>query len=116
MQRFNDHEFLSDKTTFDKLSRMQHHSAPTRLLDITEDLMSAVFFSIDEIDTKSNDKGNSKNGKDTKNPRIYVFEIKEKSVKYYDSDAVSVVSNLAKYTTPEKPNNILRFLISNTIK
>jgi hypothetical protein len=84
MQRFNDNEFLYDRTTFDKLSRMQHYSAPTRLLDISEDLMSAIYFAI------ANKEENKKDA------ILYIFEIKEDKIKYYDSDAVSVISNLAK--------------------
>ena len=89
MQRFNDHEFLSDRTTFDKLSRMQHHGAPTRLLDVSEDLLSAVYMAIEKKDITSKES-------EKKNAIIYVFEIKNKDIKYYDSDAVSVVSNLVK--------------------
>ncbi len=87
-QRFNEHEFSDDKTTFDSLSRLQHYSAPTRLLDISEDLFSAIYFAIAEIDADDT--------KEEKYAVIYVFEIKEKKLKYYDSDTVSVISNLAK--------------------
>jgi len=83
-QRFNNQEFIEDKTTFDKLSRIQHYSAPTRLLDISEDLMSALYFAIGE---RKNYEGDA---------IIYIFEIEEDRIKYYDSDTVSVISNLAK--------------------
>ena len=86
-QRFNDHEFDSDKGVFDRLSRIQHYSAPTRLIDVSEDLLSAVYFAIADKDiTVAN----------AKDAIIYIFEIDEEQVKYYDSDAVSAVSNLAK--------------------
>ncbi|WP_305909904.1 FRG domain-containing protein [Methylomarinum sp. Ch1-1] len=83
MQRFNDHEFGVDKTAFDKLSRMQHHRAPTRLLDLSEDILSALYFALD------------KKGCDSM-AVVYLIEIDEAQVKYYDSDAVSVVANLVK--------------------
>ena len=89
MQRFNEHEFASDKTAFDKLSRMQHYNAPTRLLDISEDLLSAVYFAIGERKIEKEDKKKD-------NSLIYIFEIEKSKIKYYDSDAVSVISNLAK--------------------
>lgn len=89
MQRFNEHEFASDKTAFDKLSRMQHYLAPTRLLDISEDLLSAVYFAIGERKIEKEDKKKD-------NSLIYIFEIEKSKIKYYDSDAVSVISNLAK--------------------
>lgn len=83
MQRFNDHEFVADKTAFDKLSRMQHYQAPTRLLDLSEDVLSALYFALE---------GRQANSR----AAIYLIEIDEQQVKYYDSDAVSVVANLAK--------------------
>lgn len=85
MQRFNDNEFLNDITAFDKLSRMQHYSAPTRLLDISADIMSAIYFAIANKEDLEKDDA-----------IIYIFELKEKQLKYYDSDSVSVVSNIAK--------------------
>ncbi len=83
MQRFNDHEFAADKTAFDKLARMQHYQAPTRMLDMSEDVLSALYFA---LDTR----------KDGETGVLYVLEIDRDAVKYYDSDTVSVVANLAK--------------------
>ncbi|MCG5516376.1 MULTISPECIES: FRG domain-containing protein [unclassified Ectothiorhodospira] len=83
MQRFNDHEFTADKTAFDKLSRMQHYSMPTRLIDLSEDILSALYFALDG--RKNNNQA-----------AVYLIEIDQSQVKYYDSDAVSVVANLVK--------------------
>lgn len=83
MQRFNDHEFAVDKTAFDKLARMQHYLAPTRMLDMSEDVLSALYFALDEPVTGETGV-------------VYVLEIDHDQIKYYDSDAVSVVANLAK--------------------
>lgn len=84
-QRFNDENFTRDKTTFDKLSRIQHYSAPTRLIDVSEDLLSAVYFAIAEKDDA-----------DRSDAIIYILEIDQAKIKYYDSDSVSVISNLVK--------------------
>ena len=88
MQRFNDQEFRDDKTTFDKLSRMQHYSAPTRLIDMSEDALSALYFALRGAQLK------------TKEPEVgavvYVIDVLSKNLRYYDSDAVSVVANLVK--------------------
>ena len=54
-QRFNDLVFTQDMTVFDRLSRMQHYTAPTRLLDLSEDLLSAVYFAIAENDAADED-------------------------------------------------------------
>ncbi|MBN2652372.1 MAG: FRG domain-containing protein [Spirochaetales bacterium] len=91
-QRFNDEFFTGDKTAFDRLSRIQHYSAPTRLIDVSQDLLSAVFFAFDKK-------------KDNEDAIIYIFEINEKKVKYYDSDAVSVLSNLAKISLKNEEND-----------
>jgi hypothetical protein len=85
-QRFNDFEFNADRGVFDRLSRIQHYTAPTRLIDVSEDLFSSAYFAIIDKDT-INDKEDA---------IIYVFEINKKLIKYYDSDTVTVVSNLAK--------------------
>lgn len=37
ISRFNNIDFSEDKTTFDRLSRMQHYFAPTRLIDLSDD-------------------------------------------------------------------------------
>jgi len=104
-QRFNDKEFITDRTTFDKLSRIQHYSAPTRLLDISEDLMSAIYFAIAE-----------KNENDSYDAIIYIFEMERKSIKYYDSDAISVVANLAKIPLDNKNKKSKKLLLSDIKK
>ncbi|MGR9051071.1 MAG: FRG domain-containing protein, partial [Gammaproteobacteria bacterium] len=94
MQRFNDHEFFADKTAFDKLARMQHYQCPTRMIDISEDVLSAAYFALD-VDERKEKKPDSV---------LYVLEIDWNKIKYYDSDAVSVVANLAK-TPLDNPDN-----------
>lgn len=95
MQRFNDHEFVSDKTAFDKLARMQHYLCPTRLIDMSKDLMSAAWFALEK---------RQKQQAYVEDAVLYVLEIRENKIKYYDSDAVSVVANLAKTPLDNKHN------------
>ena len=83
IQRFNDYEFTEDKSTFDKLSRMQHYKAPTRLIDLSEDALTALYFAINERIS-------------CENAVVYVTAIEDDKIKYYDSDAVAVVANLVK--------------------
>lgn len=77
-------EFKECDSTFEKLVKMQHYSLPTRLLDITSNPLVALFFACKD-DSQENEDG-----------RLYRFEVKEREIKYFDSDAVSVVSNISR--------------------
>lgn len=77
-------DFLNEKTTLEKLVKMQHYLLPTRLLDITSNPLVALYFACQTFNDKK------------VNGKVYVFKIKKEEIKYYDSDAVSLVSNLAK--------------------
>ncbi|MDU0459054.1 MAG: FRG domain-containing protein [Geobacteraceae bacterium] len=104
-QRFNDMDFNSDRSVFDRLSRIQHYTAPTRLIDVSEDLFSAAYFAISDKDTS----------KDKTDGIIYVFEIKKSEIRYYDSDTVTVVSNLAKIPLINTNNKSKRKLLKDII-
>jgi len=77
-------DFKECVTTFEKLVKMQHYSLPTRLLDITSNPLVALFFACKD-DTQQNEDG-----------RLFRFEIKDNDIKYYDSDTISVVSNISR--------------------
>ena len=94
--------FSEDRTTFEKLTRMQHYEIPTRLLDVTPKFMTAVAMSV--LPGYGGEDCSDRNG------FIRVYRVMKKRVKYSTSDTVVALSNIARV----KPENItidnLRYL------
>ncbi|MBD0254759.1 MAG: FRG domain-containing protein [Cytophagales bacterium] len=74
-------EFSNERTAIEKLVKMQHYGLPTRLLDITSNPLVALYFACSQ----------SKN-----DGEVLVFKVPKSEIKYYDSDTVTILSNLAK--------------------
>lgn len=91
----NPDEFEGTRSTFQILAKMQHYGLPTRLLDISSNPLISLFFAVEE-----DEKTNSLDGE------LVIFSIPQNFIKYYDSDTVSVVSNIAK--RPFKKLNVSR--------
>jgi hypothetical protein len=81
-------EFAGDTTTLGQLARAQHYSLPTRLLDITWNPLVGFYFAVNELDGTTGE--------------VIVFRVKKTHVKYYDSDTVSCVANLAHLKLAER--------------
>lgn len=80
--RRNPVEFVGTMSTFDQLVKMQHYELPTRLLDITTNPLIALYFACKEY---KNEDG-----------ELLIYPMMREQIKYYDSDSVCVLSNLAK--------------------
>lgn len=82
-------EFSGDIGTFEKLVRIQHYGLPTRLLDVTYNPLVAVYFACEDVNTRFD-------------PEIVAITVEDKNIKYFDSDTVRCLSNLANLTNSEK--------------
>lgn len=81
-------EFRDDTSLFERLVRMQHFSLPTRLLDITFNPLVALYFCCANLKERDGE--------------FISFALKESRIRYYDSDTVSCIANLANLTGVER--------------
>jgi hypothetical protein len=79
-------DFQDTPTFFEKLVKLQHYGLPTRLLDVTTNALVALFFACEGVESKPGE--------------VIVFDIPQYEVKYYNSDTVSVISNIARRPFP----------------
>lgn len=80
----NPEEFQNTKSSFEKLTIMQHYGLPTRLLDITKNPLVSLYFACCDKD-EINSPG-----------EIVLFNPNIDIIKFYDSDKVCIFSNLSK--------------------
>lgn len=73
-------EFVG-KTTLESLALMQHYESPTRVLDLTENSLVALFFAVNKGDEDG---------------EVIIFDIPDEFVCHYNSDRVTILSNIAK--------------------
>ncbi|ELK4821617.1 TPA: DUF1508 domain-containing protein [Pseudomonas aeruginosa] len=75
-------DFELSGSTFNILVKMQHYSLPTRLLDITTNPLVALYFAC--------------TGGGAADAEVIVFRIPKDEIRYYDSDRVSILSNIGR--------------------
>ncbi|EHD14121.1 hypothetical protein CIN_09850 [Commensalibacter intestini A911] len=79
-------DFKDCQYTFEYLVKMQHYGLPTRLLDITSNALVALYFACCSLNSENN----------YKDGQVLVYAVLKDAIKSYNSDTVSVLSNLAK--------------------
>jgi hypothetical protein len=85
------HEFTGDASMFDRLVRMQHFGLPTRLMDVSQNPLVALYFATEPAPDGAETDG-----------VVTAFAVPEQRERYFDSDAVSCLANLANMTAGEK--------------
>ena len=84
----NPREFQSDTSSLERLARMQHHSCPTRLLDVSSNPLVGLYFAC--------------GGSEKTHGEVIALRVKKDIVKFFDSDTVSCIANMARLTLSDK--------------
>jgi hypothetical protein len=79
-------EMLAKRTGIEKLTLMQRYEPPTRILDISKNLLVGIFFACYREQKREAERDG----------RVYVFAIPRDEIKFCDSDSVCLIANICK--------------------
>ncbi|MBV7522626.1 FRG domain-containing protein [Ensifer sp. ENS12] len=94
-------EFTTDATMFDRLVRMQHYGLPTRLVDVSRNPLVALFFACEQHAEIGHDGSGRTTTKDL-DGAVIAYNVPTDRSRFYDSDTVAVLANLANLRDHEK--------------
>lgn len=91
--------FSNDISGFDILTRMQHYGMPTRMLDISSNPLTALYFACENL--RHDEDG-----------EVLLISMRKSDICFYDSDKVSCLTNLAKLTATQK-NQLAQYIVKS---
>jgi hypothetical protein len=116
-------EFTADQTALEQLVRMQHYALPTRLLDVSWNPLVALYFAAQENRQRKEVIADSKivTRSIKTSGAVVVLTVARSKIRYFDSDTVSCVANLARLSWEHKQGivtttNPRAFISSTPIK
>ncbi|WP_298172370.1 FRG domain-containing protein [Novosphingobium sp.] len=91
-------DFHGDTSALETLVRMQHYSLPTRLLDVTFNPLVALYFACEIVKKRVPIKGPDRPTTRTidMDGHVVVLTVHKRRIRYFDSDTVSCLANLAR--------------------
>lgn len=91
-------DFTGDTSALEMLVRMQHFSLPTRLLDVSSNPLVALYFACETVKKRvtSTAAGRRTSRSVAQNGYVVILTVPKRRIKYFDSDTVSCIANLAR--------------------
>ncbi|WP_342618406.1 FRG domain-containing protein [Rhodoferax sp. GW822-FHT02A01] len=91
-------DFSGDTSTLEALVRMQHYSLPTRLLDVTMNPLVALYFACESVKKRTRilKDGVASTKTVESDGQVVILTVYKRSIRYFDSDTVSCLTNLAR--------------------